>query len=91
MIPEPAAYWLLRIAVALAVPAIPCFAYYSLAHIDDAHGLLYWSVVLAGPLALIGGVAWLRELIRPQRSRTAFWIAGSMVVLPAVWLLWMRA
>ncbi len=83
--------WLLRIAVVVAIPAVPCFAYYSLAYVDDAQGFLKLLVVLAGPLALIGGSGLIRELLQSQRSKLMLWLAGVTLVLPVILLLWIRA
>jgi hypothetical protein len=91
MIAPFSAHWLIRLAVVLALPAIPCFAYYSLAYVDDAHGALKLLVVLAGPLALIGASGLIWGLLKPRRSKLMLWLAGVTLVLPVLLLLWIRA
>jgi hypothetical protein len=82
--------WLLRLAVVVAIPAIPCFAYYSLAYVEDAQGPMKMLVVLCGPLALIGGSGLIWGLLQPGRSKLLLWLAGITLLLPVVLLLWIR-
>jgi hypothetical protein len=83
--------WLLRFAIALAVPAIPCFAYYSLAYAGDASGVRWLSIVLAAPLALIGGIALIKGLLEPCATTFKLWLAALLLVVPVMFLLWIRA
>jgi hypothetical protein len=82
--------WLLRGAIALAVPLIPCSAYYSLAYVDAAQGPWLLPVVLAGPLVLIGCIVLVSALLEARSARRKLWLAGVMIVAPMVLLVWIR-
>jgi hypothetical protein len=82
--------WLARIAVVLAVPVIPCCAYYTLAEHGDVAGLWPLTVILAVPVALLGFIGLVMGLLEPRASKLKLWLAGIALVAPAVFLLWIR-
>jgi len=82
--------WLLRAAVALAVPTIACFGYYSLAYVDQEGSAWSTLVILAYPTALIGLVGVVAVLVSRRRSRALLWLAFVCLAVPLVFLLVLR-
>jgi 4-amino-4-deoxy-L-arabinose transferase-like glycosyltransferase len=82
---------LIRIAVMVAVPSIACFGYYSLAGVGDQSGPWVVPMILAYPLALIGAIGLGMALLAQKRSTKRIWIAAACLVVPVVFILFMRA
>lgn len=84
------AHGLTSLAVAVAIPAIPCFAYYSLAYVDGAAEPVKLLVMLAGPLTLIGASGLILGLFQARRSKPGLSAAGITLALMTALLLWIR-
>jgi hypothetical protein len=50
--------WLVRLAVMVAVPAIPCCGYYSVAAVGTENPWWTLPLIMACPAALIGLIGW---------------------------------
>jgi hypothetical protein len=81
--------WLIRIAIILAIPAIPCFGYYSLAYLGEERSAWMLPAVLSLPVLLIGLIALMKGVDR-RSSKLRVWLAGLLIAVPAVFLLWLR-
>ena len=83
--------WLIRAAVAVAVPTIACFGYYSLESLGDDKGPWTLPVILAYPMALIGLIALAAQLLSPSRSKLVLWLSALCIVMPILFLFLVRA
>jgi hypothetical protein len=80
--------FLLRLAIAVALPSVACVGWYSLDDLRPEHSAWAVAVVLAYPLLLIGVAGCVMQWSAPERRST--WLLGlsvACVVLPAL-LLW---
>ena len=83
--------WLIRVVVAVAIPTMACFGYYSLERLGE--GLEGWAVpvVLAYPAALIGLVGFVMAWNSPRRSIPKLALCALCIVVPILFLLWVRS
>lgn len=82
--------WLVGIAVAIAVPGIGCFGFYTLQYMGEAGARWATLVVLAYPLALIG-LTWLvATVFSPHRTKLRLLASALCFAAPALFLLLVR-
>jgi hypothetical protein len=82
--------WLIRLIVAVALPAVTCFGYYSLEFLDADESIWALPVMLAYPVTLIGLVGFSRALVSSRRSRLALSFWTLCIIVPIILLLWVR-
>ena len=82
---------LVRLAVAVAVPTMACFGYYTLDALGEARSAWAIPAVLAYPLALIGAVGVVLALRAPQRHNGVLLLWSLCVAVPTALLIWLRA
>ena len=89
--------WVIPVIIAVAIPTIACFAYYSLDELSDTDMLReqnhFWTsaVILAYPTSLIGLIGLVMTYYSPQKSIMKYSIWGACILLPIVFLLFVRA
>jgi len=83
--------WLIRLVVAVALPAVTCFGYYSLEYLDADESIWSLPVMLAYPVALIGLVGFSSTLFSTEYSRLALSLWALCIIVPIAILLWVRA
>ena len=79
-------FWLIRLAVIVALPTIACFGYYSLDYVGQERGVLATLTVLAYPTAIVSSIGVVAVLLSRKRSRALLWLtslclAGSIAFL----------
>ncbi len=60
--------WLIRVVIAVALPTVACFGFYSIDHLDQDNSVLILPTILAYPLALIGLIGLTKTLLSRQSS-----------------------
>lgn len=78
--------WALRLAVAVALPTLACTGYYAAGDLGDGQGQWTVPVILALPLALIGGIGLVAELLKARPSRPRCGFLSLLAVLPVIFL-----
>jgi hypothetical protein len=82
------ATFLLRLAIAVALPSVACVGWYSLDDLRPEYSAWAVAVVLAYPLLLIGVAGGVMQWVTPQRrSKWLLGLSAACVVLPTL-LLW---
>jgi hypothetical protein len=82
--------WLIQLVIVLALPTVTCFGYYSLEYLDEDEAIWALPVMIAYPVALIGMVGLFRVLRSQGRSRLALSLWTLCVIVPVMFLLWIR-
>jgi hypothetical protein len=86
--------WIIPLIIAVALPTIACFAYYSL---DETNMLIgnnsFWHsvVILAYPTSLLGLTGLVMTHYSPKKSCMKYSAWGACMLLPIVFLLFVRA
>jgi 4-amino-4-deoxy-L-arabinose transferase-like glycosyltransferase len=83
--------WLIRFAIAVALPSIACFGLYSLDHVAEDNSSWTVPVILAYPAALIGLGGLAMAVLAPRRSNVKIWWWAIGVAIPVMFLLVVRA
>ncbi|MEH6616732.1 MAG: hypothetical protein V7699_02735 [Porticoccus sp.] len=89
--------WIIPLIIAVAIPTIACFAYYSLDEMNGS-GMLreknsFWTsaIILAYPTSLIGMIGLVMTHYSPKKSLIKYSTWGVCMLLPIVFLLFVRA
>lgn len=90
MKPSPIHLWLAGIAVAVAIPSIGCFGYYTLQDLGEAGTRWAALVILAYPVALIGLVWLVATSFSPRRTKLRLLASALCFTVPAGFLLLVR-
>lgn len=85
-IPRPAE-WLIRLAVALALPTLACTAWYAGDALAPEQRGWQPALTLAFPVLLMALAAFVVELVSPKRSNRKLAVLAAFVVLPVILLL----
>ena len=82
--------WLVGIAVAVAVPGIACFGFYTLDAVGEAGRRWAALVILAYPLALVGLVSLVATFFSARRTALRLLVSAICFAVPALFLLLVR-
>lgn len=82
--------WFVPVVIAVAVPTIACFGYYSLAFLGEEHSIWALPVILAYPVALIGFIGLVTTLASPQCSKLQRRLWTLCLIIPVGLLLLVR-
>ncbi len=77
--------------VVVAIPTVACFGYYSLDGLGEDQGVWGLAVILAYPTALIGFIGLAMALLSPRSSRLRYGLWMLCILVPVIFLLWVRA
>ena len=89
--------WIIPLIIAVAIPTIACFAYYSLDELNDTDMLReensFWhsAIILAYPTSLIGLIGLVMTYYSPRKSIMKYSIWIACMLLPIVFLLFVSA
>lgn len=89
--------WIIPLIIAVAIPTIACFAYYSLDELSDTDMLReenrFWhsAIILAYPASLIGLIGLVMTHYSPKKSLMKYSAWGACMLFPVVFLLFVRA
>jgi hypothetical protein len=83
--------WLIRIVVALLLPTVMCFGYYSLDAVQEQSGPLPLLVAVSYPLTILGLVAMAAILLSRRVSKRWLALAALCFALPAAILILVRS
>ena len=83
--------WLIKLVVAVALPTVTCFGYYSLEFLGEDKGIWALPVIMAYPVALIGLVGLFRAFLSSGRTRLSLSLWALCIIVPITLLLWVRA
>lgn len=81
---------LLRLAVALALPTMACFSYYTLNDLNEATGPSPLLVSLAYPLAIVGVIGIAAIWVSKRRSPVLLILAAVCFALPTSLLIYLH-
>ena len=82
--------WLVGIAVAVAVPSIACFGFYTLNVVGEVGKRWPTLVILAYPVALVGLISLVITSFSAQRTRLRVLVSAICFAVPALFLLLVR-
>jgi hypothetical protein len=88
--------WITPLVIAVALPTIACFAYYSLGELNSTGQLgvenRFWTlaIILSYPTILIGLIGLVIALYSPQKSIITYCLWGICILIPMVFLLLAR-
>ncbi|MEH6626367.1 MAG: hypothetical protein V7739_07980 [Motiliproteus sp.] len=83
--------WLIRIAIAVALPTVACFGFYSVDYLDEKNSALILPTILAYPVALIGLIGLARALLSPPPSRNNIVMWALVILIPITFILFVRS
>lgn len=89
--------WIIPLIIAVALPTIACFAYYSLDELNSPGQFgvenRFWTlaIILSYPASLIGLIGLIIALSAPQKSIMKYCLWGICMLIPMVFLLLARA
>jgi len=82
--------WLIAVIVAISVPSIACFGFYSLDAAGDVGRRWPSLVILAYPVALIGLIWLVASVFSAKRTLRGLLFPAACFVVPALFLLIIR-
>ncbi|HEB27521.1 hypothetical protein LCGC14_3103390 [marine sediment metagenome] len=89
--------WVTPLVIAVALPTIACFAYYSLDELNSTGQLgvenRFWTpaIILSYPASLIGLMGLVTTHYSPQKSIMKYCLWSICILIPMVFLLLVRA
>ncbi|OQW75552.1 MAG: hypothetical protein BVN35_07795 [Proteobacteria bacterium ST_bin11] len=81
---------LLALALAIALPSLGCFSYYSIEDTDANSAIPRLAVLLAYPILLISLATAIADRFSKRPSKYRLWLAGICLMVSSGILLWAR-